>query len=222
MLSTLAASGMTTNASPRSKKDLTLSKASSFIEACSKHKRLMEPSDQSQQRPGEAQPLNVHQPPRYSQHSDQQPDYYPPPQGGMPPPQYPADPHYAGRYPAAGQPVYGYNPGYNPGYNARYNPGYNPGNAQNQGYYAGYPVGYSPELMLSREPQYLMCPHCRNQGFTQIQHRSGFGTWLLCSGCCLLGCWLGCCLIPFCVKGMKDVEHVCSSCGSSIGRRPLI
>ena len=42
---------------------------------------------------------------------------------------------------------------------------------------------------------------------TEATYRPGLLTWLIAGGVCLVGCWLGCCLIPFCIDGVQDVEH---------------
>jgi hypothetical protein len=38
----------------------------------------------------------------------------------------------------------------------------------------------------------------------------------------LVGCWLGCCLIPFCVDDCKDTTHTCVNCQRVIGQKKLI
>ena len=42
-------------------------------------------------------------------------------------------------------------------------------------------------------------------------------SWLWCLGLSLIGCDLGCCLIPFCMDGCMVHQHYCSSCGAHIG-----
>lgn len=30
-------------------------------------------------------------------------------------------------------------------------------------------------------------------------------------------CWLGCCLIPFCIQDLQDVKHICPNCSKVVG-----
>lgn len=54
------------------------------------------------------------------------------------------------------------------------------------------------------------------------QFETGFGTYLMCGASVFFGCWLGCCLIPFCVDELKDAVHHCSKCGRSVGVKTLV
>ncbi|CAH8677503.1 unnamed protein product [Schistosoma rodhaini] len=63
----------------------------------------------------------------------------------------------------------------------------------------------------------LKCPNCHQEIVTKIKHRNGMLTYVACTGLCLVGCFCGCCLIPFCVKACKDVDHKCPECGHHIG-----
>jgi lipopolysaccharide-induced tumor necrosis factor-alpha factor len=66
-------------------------------------------------------------------------------------------------------------------------------------------------------PAQLSCPHCHQQIQTRVEYASGLLAWLICGGCVLFGCVLGCCLIPFCVDDCKDAEHYCPSCRAYLG-----
>uniref|UniRef100_A0A914XD50 LITAF domain-containing protein n=1 Tax=Plectus sambesii TaxID=2011161 RepID=A0A914XD50_9BILA len=66
-------------------------------------------------------------------------------------------------------------------------------------------------------PNNTMCPKCHAQIVTQTQVRAGLLAWLICGGLVLIGCWLGCCLIPFCVDECQDIDHTCPNCKQFLG-----
>ncbi|XP_058234291.1 lipopolysaccharide-induced tumor necrosis factor-alpha factor homolog [Hemibagrus wyckioides] len=66
-------------------------------------------------------------------------------------------------------------------------------------------------------PAQTCCPVCAQTVVTRLEHNSGSMAWLVCAGLCIIGCIYGCCLIPFCVDGLKDVTHFCPNCNSAIG-----
>lgn len=67
-------------------------------------------------------------------------------------------------------------------------------------------------------PVRTQCPGCRADILTATHYETGTMTWLVAGILCFIGLWLGCCLIPFCVDGCKDVVHSCPSCRITIGR----
>uniref|UniRef100_A0A0R3T9V9 LITAF domain-containing protein n=1 Tax=Rodentolepis nana TaxID=102285 RepID=A0A0R3T9V9_RODNA len=52
--------------------------------------------------------------------------------------------------------------------------------------------------------QEIYCPACRKTVISETSTKTGAWTWVICD--------LGCCLIPFCVKSCKDVQHTCPEC----------
>ncbi|XP_068102944.1 lipopolysaccharide-induced tumor necrosis factor-alpha factor [Hyperolius riggenbachi] len=66
-------------------------------------------------------------------------------------------------------------------------------------------------------PVQMCCPYCTRMTTTRLVHSSGALAWLSCGGLCLLGCGFGCCLIPFCIDSLKDVDHYCSNCQALLG-----
>ncbi|XP_031218086.1 LITAF domain-containing protein isoform X2 [Mastomys coucha] len=61
-------------------------------------------------------------------------------------------------------------------------------------------------------PMQTQCPYCGNHIVTVTTPVPGLLTWLLCSGLFVFGCFLGCCLLPFCVHSLMDVTHSCPVC----------
>ncbi|OON14449.1 hypothetical protein X801_09760, partial [Opisthorchis viverrini] len=61
------------------------------------------------------------------------------------------------------------------------------------------------------------CNNCHSQVNTVLKYTSGSLTWILCVLIALLGGWLGCFMIPFCVHGCQDVVHECPQCFQRIG-----
>ncbi|XP_070388313.1 cell death-inducing p53-target protein 1-like isoform X4 [Dermacentor albipictus] len=66
-------------------------------------------------------------------------------------------------------------------------------------------------------PVPVLCPYCKRQIVTKTVYSSGFLTWMLCGALATLGCFLGCCLMPFCIRGCKDISHVCPECSRVLG-----
>ncbi|KAH8868459.1 Lipopolysaccharide-induced tumor necrosis factor-alpha factor [Schistosoma japonicum] len=78
----------------------------------------------------------------------------------------------------------------------------------------GQPV---PTIPLQNHAINMKCPNCQHEIITNIKYRNGTLTYAACAGLCLLGCFCGCCLIPFCVKLFKDVDHNCPECNHHVG-----
>ncbi|NXJ80734.1 LITAF factor, partial [Trogon melanurus] len=72
-------------------------------------------------------------------------------------------------------------------------------------------------VVFSDRPVQMCCPSCNQMIVTRLSYGSGALTWLSCGGLCLVGCMLGCCLIPFCIDALKDVDHFCPNCKTLLG-----
>lgn len=68
-------------------------------------------------------------------------------------------------------------------------------------------------------PFTVKCQHCGQKVVTDITYKAGSFTWIACILMASFGFFLGCCLIPFCIKSAKDTVHMCGTCDKEIGRR---
>ncbi|XP_040829877.1 LITAF domain-containing protein isoform X1 [Ochotona curzoniae] len=74
---------------------------------------------------------------------------------------------------------------------------------------------YMPHVTTSM-PMRTLCPYCGNYVMTRTTPVPGILSWVLCIGLCVFGCFLGCCLIPFCVRSLMDVKHTCPVCRQTL------
>ncbi|PAA63640.1 hypothetical protein BOX15_Mlig030806g1 [Macrostomum lignano] len=79
-----------------------------------------------------------------------------------------------------------------------------------------------PSVSFDKHPVTMMCPHCRVNITTAVNQINGLVPWLVCGGLALVGCFFGCCIIPFFIDKLKDSEHRCPSCQQVVGRHRLI
>lgn len=134
------------------------------------------------------------------------PQQQPPPGAQYPPPAYggPTQPAYPPPAP----------PGY-PGSVAQ--PGGYPGAATTTTIIQQPTAVAISTIGFGESPVAMSCPNCKMSIVTATSYVTGTLTWLACLGLCVVGCDLGCCLIPFCCDPMKDVVHLCPSCGAQVG-----
>ncbi|CAG5135646.1 unnamed protein product [Candidula unifasciata] len=141
-------------------------------------------------------------------------DSAPPPYGGgssyAPPPGNPHPPP-GNPYPQPGNP---YPPQYMAG------PGYP--QATQSGYSQATTVVVQPTVtviqVFRESPVHTNCPYCRAEVVTATSFETGTFAWVICCVLWFVGCGLGCCLIPFCLDGCKDVIHSCPNCRQQIAR----
>ncbi|XP_002739639.1 lipopolysaccharide-induced tumor necrosis factor-alpha factor homolog [Saccoglossus kowalevskii] len=67
-------------------------------------------------------------------------------------------------------------------------------------------------------PVRTICNVCSYEVISRVHYDDGILVWLSAGVICLLGGWLGCFLIPFCIDGLKDCTHFCPNCGALLGK----
>ena len=68
------------------------------------------------------------------------------------------------------------------------------------------------------EPILVNCPYCFKLVTTVVKPISGCLTWLSCAAIAFLGGVWGCCLIPFCIPRLMDVQHICPACDKVVAK----
>ncbi|KAM4024271.1 uncharacterized protein ACNLHF_025196 isoform 2-T2 [Anomaloglossus baeobatrachus] len=124
----------------------------------------------------------------------------------------PQQPGVGGGYPSS--PQYGVGGAQHPGVGGAYpsGPPYGVGGSQ--------PIAVTTPVVptviigatFADTPVRCTCPVCHQSIVTRIEPKSGLMTWLIFGTLIILGCWLGCCLIPFFMDSCKDIDHYCPSC----------
>jgi len=79
------------------------------------------------------------------------------------------------------------------------------------------PVAVVTVAPIGPYPAQMTCPSCGAQVSTATTPVTGLLTWLICGALIFFGCWVGCCLIPFCVPECQDIEHRCPNCKANVG-----
>lgn len=71
---------------------------------------------------------------------------------------------------------------------------------------------------LQEWPVHMECPHCGGYILTSLEYETGTLTWIMCFFIMFIGLFLGCCIVPFCMDGCKDIAHICPDCKREVGR----
>jgi lipopolysaccharide-induced tumor necrosis factor-alpha factor len=85
-----------------------------------------------------------------------------------------------------------------------------------------YVLQINPVVKLGEIPVRCTCGYCRALIVTHVKRTPGLLVWILCFILILFGCWLGCCLIPFCIRDLQNVQHYCPNCKGFIGEYRII
>ncbi|XP_022286190.1 lipopolysaccharide-induced tumor necrosis factor-alpha factor homolog [Crassostrea virginica] len=93
----------------------------------------------------------------------------------------------------------------------------NPGSYQQQTTVITQPVVLLQNNAFTASSRCMVCPYCNSQITTTVEYEPGTLTWLSSGLICIVGCWLGCCLIPFCMPDLQDVKHTCPNCSNLVG-----
>ncbi|CAF1969129.1 unnamed protein product [Rotaria magnacalcarata] len=92
---------------------------------------------------------------------------------------------------------------------------------------SAYPAPPLPRPIIRGDyPVQCVCTNCQQHIVTRVETKNGLLTWGSCGGICLFGapfgCFLGCCLIPFCIDALKDKVHFCPNCSVVLGEQKAL
>ncbi|XP_053995032.1 LITAF domain-containing protein [Hylaeus anthracinus] len=85
-------------------------------------------------------------------------------------------------------------------------------------YMSGGPTIVTTIVPLGPESTRTICPHCHAEIDTTTKTEPGMIAYISGVVIALMGCWLGCCLIPCCIDECMDVHHSCPNCKAYLGR----
>ncbi|XP_014662384.1 PREDICTED: lipopolysaccharide-induced tumor necrosis factor-alpha factor homolog [Priapulus caudatus] len=71
--------------------------------------------------------------------------------------------------------------------------------------------------LMSPRPIQMQCPNCNASVVTMTERVTGTMVYALALVLCVVGCFAGCCLLPFFIPELKDVHHYCPTCRYHIG-----
>jgi lipopolysaccharide-induced tumor necrosis factor-alpha factor len=74
-----------------------------------------------------------------------------------------------------------------------------------------------PPQAFGHQPAVLTCPGCNKNVITEIKQVPSDTAWIACVGCALMGCAVGCCLIPFFIPSLSTWYHYCPNCKKQLG-----
>ncbi|XP_076244953.1 LITAF domain-containing protein [Calliopsis andreniformis] len=84
--------------------------------------------------------------------------------------------------------------------------------------YTNGPTFVTTIVPLGPGSTHTVCPHCHAEIDTTTKTEPGMIAYISGVVIALMGCWLGCCLIPCCIDECMDVHHSCPSCKAYLGR----
>ncbi|KAL7048573.1 hypothetical protein ACKWTF_003406 [Chironomus riparius] len=71
--------------------------------------------------------------------------------------------------------------------------------------------------LLGPDPVGITCPNCRSRVVTLVDDMTTMKTHSFAVLLAVLGCFCGCCCIPYCTKSCLAQKHTCPVCRSMIG-----
>lgn len=71
---------------------------------------------------------------------------------------------------------------------------------------------------LGPQTTHMICPHCHHEIDTATKTTPSKMAWIASLVICLIGCNLGCCLIPFCMDDCMNTDHNCPNCKAYLGQ----
>uniref|UniRef100_A0A2H8TKI0 Lipopolysaccharide-induced tumor necrosis factor-alpha factor n=1 Tax=Melanaphis sacchari TaxID=742174 RepID=A0A2H8TKI0_9HEMI len=70
---------------------------------------------------------------------------------------------------------------------------------------------------MGPESTYTYCYSCNNKIHTTTSINYKSIAWLSSLLMCVVGCFFGCCLIPFCIDSCSNIKHKCPECDAFLG-----